>query len=171
MLLLFLANWVFTILADSLNCSVFTKIKSEHSIIYWWRKSLKNPLYKWYAYDTLVYFRLYISFLDISIKAVLIKFVGSETQDSSSEESSVYSDDNSTNDSQHAWSNKNYKSGKNACLHNLGEAQARKFKLMNSLVKILKLIDNGKIWIISSFVLIDKLSMIGDVIPSEDLHW
>lgn len=128
------------------------------SMIYLWRLCFGN--------------RLIIDFISrYIINAVNINILGSETQDTSSEESSVSSDDNSALDCQHVWSSKNNKIYKNSGFQNLGEAQARKFKLMSSLVKILKLIDNGKIWIISSFVLIDKLSMIGDVIPSEDLHW
>ena len=52
----------------------------------------------------------------------------------------------------------------------LSEAKARKLKLMNSLIKILKVLDNGKMCIISSLVYIDKLSMAGDIICTEQLH-
>jgi len=53
----------------------------------------------------------------------------------------------------------------------LSESQARKLRLMNSLIKIQKILDNGRICIISALVYLDKLTMAEDVIKPVDLHW
>lgn len=55
-------------------------------------------------------------------------------------------------------------------LLNLSEAKAMRLKLMNSLIKILQLQENGKMCIIASLVYMDKISMGDDIICSQKLH-
>ena len=53
----------------------------------------------------------------------------------------------------------------------LSEEKVRKLRLMNSLNKIQRIVDNAEMWIISSLFYMDKLTNTGELIKIEDLHW
>eukprot|EP00345_Euplotes_harpa_P005286 CAMPEP_0168321854 /NCGR_PEP_ID=MMETSP0213-20121227/2532_1 /TAXON_ID=151035 /ORGANISM="Euplotes harpa, Strain FSP1.4" /LENGTH=157 /DNA_ID=CAMNT_0008323611 /DNA_START=135 /DNA_END=608 /DNA_ORIENTATION=+ len=101
-------------------------------------------------------------------------FADSETFESLREELCLSSDENSTIDSQSDCAKNNdsfHEADQRNRKQTVVETQARKFKLISMLVKILSKVENGETCIISAFVLMDKLCECDDAIPSEDLNW
>ena len=151
-------------------CQTGTLLFSFISIIVYYKYTFQNIIF-------LLFVKIWKPFWKEILEGLFFKllYLGQESEhSSSSEDSAGYHEESSIDGSWIQTEKDKYLFENRQGLKKFGklsESQARKIQLMNSLVRILRILDNGKLWIISSLVYIDKLNFIGDIIPVEDLHW